>query len=92
MAPFNPIDEIRKRSREEWETLAQDKIRDVRIWVQENGEKAFAGGLLAGMIFILFLKLFLGLVIFAALVSYAIWYTAIPSGQKKPSDSNANPP
>lgn len=91
MAQFNPIDEIRKKSREEWETLAQDKVRDVRIWVQENGEKAFAGGLIVGMFFILFFKLFLGIVIFGGLLTYAVWYTAIPSNGKKPEDRGGNP-
>ena len=71
---------IRKRSREGWEQLALNKWTDLRIWVQEHGEPAALIALVAGIVFVLFFKPVLLLLVAAALVYFVILYLAIPEG------------
>ena len=40
---FDPIGFVRTRTREEWQHLVVERWTDIRIWIQENGEKAAAG-------------------------------------------------
>ena len=74
------LQEIRKRSREEWEQFGLDKWTDLRIWVQEHGERAALIALVAGVSLVLFFKLVLILLIIAALICFAVLYTAVPDG------------
>jgi hypothetical protein len=84
------IAKIREQSREQWVELVRGYIDDVRIWVDDNGLKASAVALVAGMVFILFLKLFITLMAIGALVGFFIWSVAIPEGQSEASSSSSS--
>jgi hypothetical protein len=84
------IGKIREKSREQWVELVRGYIDDVRIWVEDNGLKASAVALVAGMVFILFLKLFITLIAVGALVGFFIWSVALPEGQISSGDSSSD--
>jgi hypothetical protein len=76
---FNIIQEIRRKSREEWEALAGGKLTALRIWVQEHAELASVASLITGILFVLLFKIVMWILIILAAVAFAIWYTAQPS-------------
>lgn len=81
---------IREKSREQWVELAKGYVDDVRIWIEDNGIKASALALVVGMVFILFFKLFVTLIILAALVGFFIWSVALPEALSKSSSTTVN--
>ncbi|MBX7137420.1 MAG: hypothetical protein K1X83_05500 [Oligoflexia bacterium] len=89
--PFKPLEIIRSKSREEWEALARERWTNARIWTQENGELALVFGLLAGIFFVLALKLVVMLLVIAGLAAFGVWLYALPDGQKRGPSSDENP-
>ena len=70
---------IRAKNREDYEQVVFTAITDLRIWIQENAEKAALAFLAVGFLIpflFQFLLLMLGL---AALVSFVIWTVALPA-------------
>ena len=72
------VTSIRRRSREQWENQFMEAVTDLRIWVQENGEKAFIGGIVGGMFVILAFKLTMLLLVLGVLVVLGVWFIAEP--------------
>lgn len=70
------LDLIRAKSRKEWSELVRERIVLIRIWLQENGEIAALCGFVAGIIIILFFKLFIFLTVFGGLVAYTVFQLA----------------
>ena len=75
------FENLKERTKSEWTKLAQDKLTAARIYVQEHGEVAFLGGVVFGILFIVFFKLFVGILVVAGLGGFAIW-TLAPDGPK----------
>lgn len=73
------ITEIRRKSRAEWENLAKEKFTSLRIWIQENGEKAAVLSLILGVIVVLFFKIIMILLVLCALGITLVWALALPS-------------
>ena len=74
------LQEIRKRSREEWEQLGLDLWTDLRIWIQEHGEAAALIALVSGIVLVLFFKLVLILLVISVLLCFGVLYFAVPEG------------
>jgi hypothetical protein len=70
--------QIRQKSREQWLAHIQDIWTDVRIWIQENGEKAAVICLVLGIFVVLFYKLFIFLALIGVLVAFFVWFVALP--------------
>jgi hypothetical protein len=83
------IAKIREKSREQWIDRVREYIDDVRIWVEDNGVKASAVALVVGMVFILFLKLFITVLAIAGLAGLFIWSVSIPEAQSRGASSRA---
>jgi len=83
------IAKIREKSREQWIDLVREYVDDVRIWVEDNGVKASAVALVVGMVFILFLKLFITVLAIAGLAALFIWSVSIPEAQSRGASSRA---
>ena len=77
---FNIVDEIRKKSREEWAQLPREKLTEARIWIQEHAEKAFLAGLLAGVVLIAAFKIVLTIGVLAIACYVAVLAVARPTG------------
>lgn len=73
------IQEIRKKSREEWIAEYLKWFQVARVWLQDNGEKALIAGVVVGILVTLAFSFVLFLSIVAALLMFAVWYTAKPS-------------
>ena len=58
---------FKKRTQEEWKAYLSDQWTDLRIFVQENGEKAAVLGCAFGIVIVVFFKLFVFLVCLGAL-------------------------
>lgn len=82
------IAKIREKSREQWIEFVREYVDDIRIWVEDNGVKASAVALVVGMVFILFLKLFITVIAIAALAGLFIWSVSIPEGQTRGTASS----
>lgn len=67
---------IRIRTRKEWQTFFSEKLVGVRIFAQENGEKVFILGLLAGVGIVLFFKLFAFVFAIVALAYFVVMAVA----------------
>lgn len=75
---FNLVDEIQKKSREEWEDLLRTKWTDLRIWIQENAEIACAAALALGVLLVLAFKIVVLVAIVCVLLGFGVWYVALP--------------
>jgi hypothetical protein len=73
--------QIRQKSREQWLAEIQDIWTDVRIWIQENGEKAAVICLVLGIFVVLFYKLFIFLALIGVLAAFFVWFVAIPEDE-----------
>jgi hypothetical protein len=80
---FDLKGQIRQKSREEWGGVIKECWTDVRIWVQENGEKAAAVGLALGIIAVLFYKLVVFLAVVGMLLGFGVWFIALPDHEMK---------
>ena len=69
-------DIIRSRTREGWRNFAFEKLTDLRIWIQEHGEKAAILTFAIGLFIALFFKLFVFLVVVAIILCYIVWFVA----------------
>jgi uncharacterized membrane protein len=58
---FNIFDEVQKRSKGQWQSLAREQICRARTWIQENGEASFLIGALSGFVLVAFSKTVLAL-------------------------------
>lgn len=66
---------IRARTRREWQAFFNEKLVVLRIFAQENGEKVFILGVVAGIAIVLFFKvvaLLIALVLLAYFVVLAV--------------------
>ncbi|MCB0339879.1 MAG: hypothetical protein KDD53_09755 [Bdellovibrionales bacterium] len=76
------IEDIKKRSREQWAAMLQDACLDARIWIQENGQKAFFVGLFLGIVVFALFRVVVTLLVLTALVFVVIWSVAEPEASK----------
>ena len=88
--PFDPMAMIQERSREEWFDYAIEHITNVRIWIQENGEKSAILFLVIGIALVIFFKIILVLSMLAALLVFAVWYLAVPTAQRNSTVGSLN--
>ena len=58
----------RSRTQAEWNELVFGKLVEVRTYVRENGEKAAGIGFILGILIVLFIKPFILLLAFSALI------------------------
>lgn len=84
------VEMIRSRSREEWIKLLRDRWLDLRIFVQENGELGFIAAFISGILFIIFFKLLISLLILLALTFFLIWNIAEPTVHNNTQESDKN--
>jgi len=75
---FNLVNEIRKKSREEWQGLVRDKITDLRIFIQENGELSAFLGLVIGICAVLFVEALSVLIALMVLAGFTVYLIAFP--------------
>jgi len=75
---FNIVEEIRKKSREQWIEMPKERYSELRIWIHENPEKAFAAGLGCGMAVMLAFSIIVTIIILAAICFGIILYVAKP--------------
>ncbi|MCB0353563.1 MAG: hypothetical protein KDD64_08570 [Bdellovibrionales bacterium] len=80
---FHIIEEIRKKSREEWHELAHERWTDLRIWVQEHGEAALLFGFLFGLAIAYFFKLFVYLFAVLVIVGLTAYQFTENEGQRE---------
>lgn len=80
---FDLKGQIRQKSREEWADTAKELWTDLRIWIQENGEKAAVVGLAIGIAAVLFYKLVVFIAVVGMLLGFAVWFTALPESEMK---------
>ena len=64
---FNLVEEIKKKSREEWLQMPKEKLTEARVWIQENPEKACGAGLVGGVVLVAAFKIVAWIVILAAI-------------------------
>lgn len=79
--------ELKGKKKSEWNNWARSKLTELRIWVQEHGEASLGLGVLTGIFFVLFFKLFIGLLVLLGLVGLVIWQFA-PEDEVEKVDSN----
>jgi uncharacterized membrane protein len=73
---FNIFDEVQKRSKGQWQSLAREQIYRARTWIQENGEASFLIGALSGFILVAFSKTVLILFTIALIVVGGLYMLA----------------
>jgi predicted PurR-regulated permease PerM len=69
----------KSRTRTGWKALVRDSYTEMRIWLQENGEKAFVIGLMVGFALIVFFKLFAFLFALGIILGVLVWELATDS-------------
>jgi hypothetical protein len=83
---------VRARSREGWLQLWLGSLTDLRIWVQEHGERAFIYGFLLGVVLMVMFWYVLALAIIAVLAGAVVWILAGPAAAVPPAGSAEAPP
>ncbi len=78
---FHIIEEIRKKSQQEWEALVRDKISNARVWVQENGELASVTAFISAFVIIFCYKIVLALAAIAFIVGFTLYQLSYPERQ-----------
>jgi|GEM_PF-1568348 len=78
---FNVVQEIRKKSRESWRETLWEKVTDLRIWIQENGELGFILAIISGILLATFFKVFAFLLAIAVIVAFGIYLLALPESE-----------
>lgn len=73
---FNIFDEVQKRSKGQWQSLAREQIYRARTWIQENGEASFLIGALSGFVLVAFSKTVLILFTIALIVVGGLYMLA----------------
>jgi hypothetical protein len=61
-----------QRTQTEWSEFLREKQIDMRIWMQEHGEKALLLGVLVGILIVVFYKLVVLVIVLAILLGFAI--------------------
>jgi hypothetical protein len=77
----NLIAKIRRHSREDYRQLVVDGFTEARIWVQEHGEQSAVLGVVIGVAFILFFKIFFWAAFLLLCCWFVIWFTAQPESE-----------
>ena len=75
---FKLVEKIRERSREEWVRWANQKLVDIRIWLQEHGEAALGIGIVAGVVVVVEFFNVLVLLVLLAAAAFVVWSIALP--------------
>ena len=75
---FHIIEEIRKKSQQDWEDLVRDKISNARVWIQENGELASVTAFFSAFIIIFCYKIVLALAAIAFIVGFSLYQLSYP--------------
>jgi hypothetical protein len=71
---------IRAKNREDYEQVVFLGITDLRIWIQENAEKAALAFLAVGFLIPFLFQFLLLMCGLAALVAFVVWTVALPGG------------
>lgn len=77
------IDALKSKERETISTQVSVEIHRTREWLQEHGEWALLVGILAGVVFVLFFKVLILLIVLGGLASYVIWQISLEDAPAK---------
>jgi hypothetical protein len=80
----------RSRTREQWDLALVELWREVRIWIQENAEKAALVGFLAGVVAIVLLRLVVAVLLFLFLLYVVVWTVAESAAPARSKDPTPN--
>ena len=80
---FDPVVEIRKKSREAWLQFVKDWLTNRRNWIQENPERAALVSLVAGIVIVVFFKFIAWLIFLAGVFAAVVWFIALPEGMSE---------
>jgi len=86
---FNIVDYIRQKNREQYLGELKAKWVELRIWIQENGELAFIVGLVIGLLFVSYIRVFLGIFAVLVVAGFVVYQIALPGGGS--GEENAEP-
>lgn len=67
---------IKARSKEEWISVLTQKIRDLRAYIQDNGEIGFVAAFVLGIFVVVFFKLAFAIFFLMALAGAMVWCLA----------------
>jgi hypothetical protein len=70
------FDNLTSRSRSQLTALFKERFTELRIWAQENGEKAAIVTFILGLLIALFFRVFVLVVALSLIVGYIIWFSA----------------
>ncbi|MDC0357324.1 hypothetical protein OAO01_00780 [Oligoflexia bacterium] len=73
---YNIVEDIRKKSKEEYHKEAIGCWATLRSWLQEHGEFAFIGGAVLGVLVVCFPKIVVGLVAVAVILAFVVYQIA----------------
>jgi ABC-type protease/lipase transport system fused ATPase/permease subunit len=91
---MDPIEYIRKRTREDYTRLVFDRCTQIRIWVQENGEVAAIAALVLGIFIVLAFRFVFTLIALAVVAAFVVYKIALPGGDSgnQPSGNDSSKP
>lgn len=79
------INDIRAKTKREWEELVREFWTDFRIWLQENGEVAALCALIVGMIIAATFKYVFAISLLLAALAFVVWFYAESGDSSKPA-------
>lgn len=89
--PQEIIDQIKKKSREQWLKDFQGRLTSFRLLIQERGELFFVLGALLGIFFVFFYKLVVFILVIGVLIGFGIWFTAPPEESMRSQGGEDDP-
>jgi len=91
MAFSKIVEAVRKRSREEWESLPREGYADARAWIQANPERAAIGAFAVGIFLVLAFKLVFTVLFLGFAAALVVWQIALPEAEMKSRASSESP-
>jgi predicted negative regulator of RcsB-dependent stress response len=83
------IGEIKGKTKKELQKMADQKVLNIRIWLQEHGELALGVGFLLGIVAMFATKLVVALFVIVAVGALVVWQLAPESRQDNLSSAHA---
>lgn len=83
------IEKIKIKDRDKFAMRVKTQWDECRSWLQDNGEWALIVGVGVGIVFVLFFRLIIVLLVVGGLASYLIWELSSPKSERPGSDVDA---
>lgn len=83
------LEAFKRRDKEGVVQELQAQVESTREWLQEHGEWALLVGILAGIVFVLFFKIIILLIVLGGLASFVIWQLTLEPSATTFSSDNA---